>query len=68
MCEFEKEIFNILQILMALILSQDRLKIQDQAGVVELVDARDLKSLFRDNLCEVKITKPNTSKGFPLPL
>jgi K+-sensing histidine kinase KdpD len=34
--EFKKETLNILQILIALILSQDRLKIQDQAGVAEL--------------------------------
>jgi hypothetical protein len=55
-CEFEKEIFNILQILMALILSQDRFKIQDQARMAELVDARDLKSLFKDFLCREKYT------------
>jgi len=34
--EFKKETLNILQILIALILSQDRLKIQDQAEVAEL--------------------------------
>ena len=51
--EFKKETVNILQILMALILSQDRFKIQDQAGVAELVDARDLKSL-EGNLVPVR--------------
>ena len=54
MCEFEKGIVNILQILTALILSQDRFKIQ--AGMEELIDARDLKSLIKDYLYREKYT------------
>ena len=44
--EFQAETVNILRILVTLILSRNRLKIQDQAGVAELVDARDLKKFI----------------------
>ena len=64
--EFRKETFKIPRLkgfLVTPILSWDRFK-KSLAGVVELVETRDLKYIYMDWFCKLKSTKSSTSKYF----
>ena len=64
--EFRKGTVNISHIkgfLVTPILYRDRFK-NRQAGVVELVDTRDLKSIYIDYFFKLKLTKSIISKHF----